>query len=101
MIKTEKLTTAILLSSTICISIYGNTDEGNFLKKETSAFHGRRISGAKARDFLPAQGEPSNFGHVTAYVNQRYKNRWIGRRGPMLSPPRSPDLTRLISFRRV
>jgi hypothetical protein len=32
---------------------------------------------------------------VTAYLNQRYENRCIGRIGPIPWPPRSPDLTPL------
>jgi hypothetical protein len=35
---------------------------------------------------------------VTAFLNQRFENRWIGRRGPIPWPPRSPDLTPLNSL---
>lgn len=31
--------------------------------------------------------------NVRAYLNQRFRNRWIGRGGPVEWPPRSPDLT--------
>jgi len=29
---------------------------------------------------------------VRMFLNQRFPNRWIGRGGPVLWPPRSPDL---------
>jgi hypothetical protein len=32
---------------------------------------------------------------VTAYLYEHYGNSWIGRRGPVTWPPRSPDLTPL------
>ena len=35
---------------------------------------------------------------VTAYLNEKFPNRWLGLRGPILWPPRSPDLTPLDFF---
>jgi hypothetical protein len=41
----------------------------------------------------------AHFGYqVTAFLNQRYGNYWIGRRGPVPWPLRSPDLTPLDLF---
>ena len=35
---------------------------------------------------------------VQTFLNQRFPNRWIGRAGPFLRPPRSPDLNPLDFF---
>jgi hypothetical protein len=43
-------------------------------------------------------GAPPHFGQVTAYLNQRYENRWIGRLGPITWPPIFPDLIPLHLF---
>lgn len=44
-------------------------------------------------------GCPAHFSHqVTQYLNHNYPLRWIGRGGPILWPPRSPDLTPLDFF---
>jgi len=32
---------------------------------------------------------------VRRFLDERYPNRWIGRKGPITWPPRSPDLTPL------
>lgn len=41
-------------------------------------------------------GAPPHFGiNVRTYLNNNFANRWIGRGGPVLWPPRSPDLTPL------
>jgi hypothetical protein len=46
--------------------------------------------------WLQKDGAPPHFGrHVTAFLNQRFQSRWIGRQGPTPRPPRSPDLTPL------
>jgi hypothetical protein len=45
--------------------------------------------------FFEHDGEPPHFGQVTAYLNQRYENRWIVCRCPVTWPPRSPDLAPL------
>jgi hypothetical protein len=46
--------------------------------------------------FLQHDGLSEHLGRqVTAYWNQLYENRWIGHRGPVPWPPRSPDLTTL------
>jgi len=33
--------------------------------------------------------------HVREYLNESFRNRWLGRGGPIAWPPRSPDLTPL------
>lgn len=41
-------------------------------------------------------GAPAHFGiHVRNYLDQTFPGRWIGRRGSIEWPPRSPDLTPL------
>jgi hypothetical protein len=41
-------------------------------------------------------GAPPHFGiNVRTYLNNNFANRWIGRGGPVIWPPRSPDLTPL------
>jgi hypothetical protein len=43
---------------------------------------------------LPIPSAP-RFGQVATHLNQRYENHWIGCRGPIVWPWRSPDLTPL------
>ncbi|GFW39780.1 uncharacterized protein TNCV_2419461 [Trichonephila clavipes] len=44
-------------------------------------------------------GAPAHFcAHVRDWLDITYPGRWIGRQGPILWPPRSPDLTPLIFF---
>lgn len=44
-------------------------------------------------------GAPAHYSRlVRLYLNLVFPNRWIGRLGPMLWPPRSPDLTPLDFF---
>lgn len=41
-------------------------------------------------------GAPAHYSApVVEWLNETYPNRWIGRNGPILWPPRSPDLTPL------
>ena len=41
---------------------------------------------------------PHNSATVREYLNEAFKNRWIGRGGSIAWPPRSPDLTSLDFF---
>jgi hypothetical protein len=51
-------------------------------------------------DVLPAwRGIPHFSRHVTEYLNQQFPNRWIGRGCPQNWPPRSPDLTPLVTWK--
>lgn len=44
-------------------------------------------------------GAPAHFAApVRAWLDEEFPNRWIGRNGPVLWPPRSPDLTPLDFF---
>lgn len=49
--------------------------------------------------WLQNDGCPAHFAvNVRRYLDQAYPNRWIGRLGPILWPPRSPDLNPLDFF---
>lgn len=49
--------------------------------------------------WLQNDGCPAHYAlQVRAYLNQAYPDRWIGRLGPILWPPRSPDLNPLDFF---
>jgi hypothetical protein len=44
-------------------------------------------------------GAPPHYGvNVRRFLDNQFERRWIGRRGPMEWPPRSPDLTPLDFF---
>lgn len=46
--------------------------------------------------YFQQDGTPSHFGiHVRQWLDQQFPDAWIGRRGPVEWPPRSPDLTPL------
>lgn len=39
-------------------------------------------------------GAPAHYAHIVRdWLNEKFPNRWIGRRGAIEWPPRSPDLT--------
>ena len=49
--------------------------------------------------FFQQDGAPPHFANqVREYLNNTFTNKWIGRRGPVEWPPRSPDLTPLDYF---
>lgn len=49
--------------------------------------------------WLQQDGAPPHYaGAVRQYLNQVFPRRWIGRRGPIEWPPRSPDLNPLDFF---
>lgn len=49
--------------------------------------------------FLQQDGAPAhNYRLVTDWLNETFNDRWIGTGGPVLWPPRSPDLTPLDFF---
>lgn len=53
----------------------------------------------RGRMWFQNDGCPAHYAHqVRAYLNQTYPQRWIGRLGPILWPPRSPDLNPLDFF---
>lgn len=50
----------------------------------------------RARLWFQQDGAPAHYVHIIRqFLNHRYQNRWIGRAGPVLWPPRSPDLNPL------
>lgn len=53
----------------------------------------------RANLLFQQDGAPPHFTRaVTVHLNATYPNRWIGRNGPILWPPRSPDLTPMDYF---
>lgn len=53
----------------------------------------------RRRMWLQNDGCPAHYAvQVRNYQNESYPNRWIGRLGPILWPPRSPDLNPLDFF---
>jgi hypothetical protein len=52
-----------------------------------------------ANMWLQHDGAPAHSAHrVQEFLNGQFPNRWIGRGGPVLWPPRSPDITPLDFF---
>ncbi len=48
----------------------------------------------RRRLYFQQDGAPVHYAlDVRAWLDSKFKNRWIGRRGPINWPPRSPDLT--------
>ncbi|KAI2652616.1 Transposable element Tc3 transposase [Labeo rohita] len=47
-------------------------------------------------EFFQQDGAPPHYGcQVRAFLDEQFPEKWIGRRGPVEWPPRSPDLTPL------
>lgn len=52
-----------------------------------------------ANMYFQQDGAPAHNAHIiTNYLNNRFGNRWIGNRGPISWPARSPDLTAMDFF---
>ena len=52
-----------------------------------------------AEFFFQQDGAPPHFHrNVRTYLDEKMQNKWIGRRGPVEYPPRSPDLTPMDFF---
>lgn len=60
----------------------------------------REIAGDNMDEiYFQHDGAPPHYGvNVRQYLNEIFPDRWIGRRGPIEWPPRSPDLTPLDFF---
>jgi len=77
----------------------GNVNSVNFLERlrdhlpqllEDVDFHTRQ------RMWIQMDGAPPHYAAIVrAYLDREYNGRWIGRRGAIAWPPRSPDLTSL------
>ena len=48
--------------------------------------------------FMQDRAPPHSSSFVTDVLNERFPDAWIGRVGPILWPPRSPDLSPLDFF---
>jgi len=53
----------------------------------------------RQRMWIQIDGAPPHYAAIVrAYLDREYNGRWIGRRGAIAWPPRSPDLTTLFLF---
>ena len=51
------------------------------------------------RIIFQQDGEPPHWSsHVRRFLDATFPNKWIGRDGPTLWPPRSPDITPTLDF---
>jgi hypothetical protein len=65
------------------------TDEANFSHDATINHHNNQM-------WFMQDGAPAHFNrNAREFLNNNYTNRWIGRRGPIAWPARSPDLNPL------
>jgi len=70
-----------------------------FLQEELSLLMENIPLRNRVQMWLQHDGAPPHFSRqVTAFLNNSYHDRWIGRGGPVSWPPRSPDLTPLDYF---
>jgi hypothetical protein len=54
------------------------------------------MTGIPQRYFFQQDGAPPHYANtLKTFLDQQFTGRWIGRRGPIAWPPRSPDLTTL------
>lgn len=60
--------------------------------------HGEQVLDENLLHFQQDGAPPHFTGPVRAWLNDNYPDHWIGRRGPIEWPPRSPDLTPLDFF---
>lgn len=68
----------------------------NFLQNDLSGLMEDVPLQNRVNMWFQQDGAPPHFGiNVRTYLNNNFANRWIGRGGPVLWPPRSPDLTPL------
>lgn len=68
----------------------------NFLQNDFPTYLENIPLDARLRLWFQQDGAPAHYFHIVReFLNQRFPNRWIGRGGPTLWPPRSPDLNPL------
>ncbi|KAJ8955873.1 hypothetical protein NQ318_005421, partial [Aromia moschata] len=70
------------------------SDESTFFNKRRRFLSALPVLDYRTRMFFQQDGCPAHHGvTVRNYFNSEFNERWIGRDGPILWPPRSPDLT--------
>lgn len=70
-----------------------------FLKKEFSVLLDDVSLDSRNKMWLQLDGAPPHFStNVRNYLDREFPNKWIGRGGPHVFPPRSPDLTSMDFF---
>ena len=76
-------------------NLTGNTYEA-FLRNELPGLLEDIPLMIRSQMYFQHDGAPPHYTrHVREYLNESFPNRWLGRRGPVAWPPRSPDLTPL------
>ncbi|XP_071580324.1 uncharacterized protein [Temnothorax nylanderi] len=71
----------------------------NFLQNELPALLEDIPLHARAEIIFQHDGAPAHFSRqVREFLNAHYPDRWVGRGGPIIWPPRSPDLNVLDYF---
>ena len=70
-----------------------------FLENDLPAYLGNVPLAVRLNLWYQQDGAPAHHARIVRmFLNQRFPNRWIGRGGPVLWPPRSPDLNPLDFF---
>lgn len=86
------------LNETLTADRYLQLLQTHIIPAITALFPGEN-GGIDNRIFFQQDGAPPHFAvHVREYLNNVFGNRWIGRRGSIEWPARSPDLTPLDFF---
>uniref|UniRef100_A0AAZ1XUQ9 DUF4817 domain-containing protein n=1 Tax=Oreochromis aureus TaxID=47969 RepID=A0AAZ1XUQ9_OREAU len=77
--------------------ISGNLKATGYLKLlHDDAFPSLCTEAGTFPEFFQQDGAPPHYGcQVQAFLDEQFPGKWIGRRGPVEWPPRSPDLTPL------
>jgi len=80
------------------INLTGNTYEV-FLRNELPGLLEDIPLMIRSQMYFQHDGYPLRYTRrVTEYLNESFRNLWLGRGGPVAWPPRSPDLTSLDYF---
>jgi len=67
-----------------------------FLETEHADMWDAIPTGMRRKVWFQLDGCPAHFGSIIRnWLNAYYEGRWIGRGGPVVWPPRSPDITPL------
>uniref|UniRef100_A0A3Q3KZL0 DUF4817 domain-containing protein n=1 Tax=Mastacembelus armatus TaxID=205130 RepID=A0A3Q3KZL0_9TELE len=76
--------------------INGNLKATGYLKLLHDVFPSLCTEAGTFPEFFQQDGAPPHYGcQVRAFLDEQFPEKWIGRRGPVERPPRSPDLTPL------